>query len=163
VAPKDDEPSITLDVPGAPGRTVTGAGTQVRRYVAEIERQLVAKTQWPADNHEQMTALAELFPCFRPASGDRLPGIGPWDPAMLVEALNGGGYANSVRHAAMFLLSVWNRDDWTVHGLKVRKPGKDAWKGDRRIGRFDFNDAWACWDQAHRAAALAWLLNPFWP
>lgn len=164
MAPKDNDEDVTLPVPWAPGRTVTGRAEQVRRFIDEGERQRVAATMWPTDNHQQMVALAELFPCFAPASGDRLPGIAPWDPEALVRALNAGGMAASVRHAALFLLCVWNRDDWMVHGLKVRQPrGKDDWKGSRRIGRFDFNDAWACWDSKHRGAALAWLINPFWP
>jgi hypothetical protein len=96
--------------------------------------------------------------------GTMVPGCDPWDAETLVEWLNTSGEpTGGSRHAALFLLSVWNADDWTVHGLKVRKLGKDDWKGARRIGRFDFNDAWANWDHKHRAAALAWLTNPFWP
>jgi hypothetical protein len=63
------------------------------------------------------------------------------------------------RHAALFLLSIWNQDDWEAHGLKVRKTIREM----RRIGRFDLTDAWAAWDEQHRAAALTWLTNPFWP
>lgn len=154
---------LELPVPGAPGRTVKGHPESVRRYVDQLARQLVARTAWPNDNHEQMTALAELFPCFRPGSGDRLPGISPWSPTELVESLNTLGMANSVRHAALFLLSVWNSSDWSALGLKVRKLRKDEDKTHRRIGRFDIADAWSNWDEHHRGAVVAWLLNPFFP
>jgi hypothetical protein len=163
MAPKDDEPQITLAVPGTPGHTITGAEHAVRRYVGERERQLVARTEWPTDNLQQMTALAKLFPSMTQSGGTPVPGTDPWDAEALVAWLNSGTSGSGGRHAGLFLLSVWNADDWTVHGLKVRKLGKDDWKGARRIGRFDFNDAWASWDEKHRAAALAWLINPFWP
>jgi hypothetical protein len=159
-----DDQEITLDVPWAPGHTVRGPASHVRKYVDEIQQQRVARTQWPAENHRQMTALARLFPSMNHRDGTMVMGCDPWDPDELVTWLNTSGEPTSgSRHAALFLLSVWNADDWCVHGLKVRKLGRDDWKGARRIGRFDFNDAWASWDARHRAAALTWLLNPFWP
>ncbi len=154
---------LELPVPGAPGRTVKGHPESVRRFVDQIGHQLVARTAWPSDNHAQMTTLAELFPCFRPGSGDRVPGIAPWDPTVLVRSLNTIGMAASVRHAALFLLSVWNGSDWSKLGLKVRQPRKDENPASRRIGRFDIADAWANWDEHHRGAVVAWLLNPFFP
>ncbi len=160
----DEMERVTLQVPWAPGHTITGPRKHAQRFIDEVQTQRLARTQWPADNRQQMEALAQLFPCFRSGSGDRLPGVMPWDPVRLVQSLNAGGCAASVRHAALFLLSVWNNDDWSDRQfcdppLKVRRR-----KGEiRRIGRFDINDAWACWDREHRAAALAWLINPFWP
>jgi hypothetical protein len=152
---------ITLDIPGAPGRTVTGDPDHVRSYVKEVERQLVARTQWPGDGPAQMTALALLFPSMTRHDGSTIPGVDPWDPGELVNWLNSSGEpTGGSRHVALFLLSIWNSDDWAAHGLRVRKP---AHKADRRIGRFDLADAMAVWDSKHRQAAFAWLLNPFWP
>jgi hypothetical protein len=119
---------------------------------------------WPEENCAQMTALARLFPSMTRWDGSSVPGADPWEPEALVEWLNASGEPTSgSRQAAMFLLSVWNKDDWCAYGLKMRRREKGSHPGSRRIGRFDINDAWAAWDDAHRAAALAWLTNPFWP
>ena len=120
--------------------------------------------KWPDDNCQQMTALARLFPSMTRFDGSMVPGCDPWDPLAIVDWLNTSGEPTSgSRHAALFLLSVWNRDDWAAHGLKLRRRRKGDDPGARRIGRFDFNDAWASWDEQHRTAALAWLVSPFWP
>jgi hypothetical protein len=162
--PIPPEREVTLELPWARGHTVRGPEKAVRRYLATVEQQRVAATQWPSDNCQQMTTLARLFPTMNRYDGSMVPGCDPWDPKQLVNWLNTSGEPSSgSRHAAMFLLSVWNREDWMVHGLKVRQPGRKDWKGSRRIGRFDFNDAWGTWDRDHRAAALAWFINPFWP
>jgi hypothetical protein len=159
-----DDPVVTLPLPWAPGHTITGPERHARRYIEEVERQRVARTQWPEGNREQMTALARLFPTMCRFDGSMVPGCDPWDPFDLVNWLNTSGEPSSgSRHAALFLLSVWNGDDWAAHGLKLRRRRKGDDATGRRIGRFDFNDAWAVWDAKHRAAALAWLLNPFWP
>jgi hypothetical protein len=154
---------VTCDVPWAPGRTVTGPEPVVHKWLEDVERQRLATTMWPEDNLQQMSALARLFPSMTQYGGTPVPGTDPWDAGALVDWLNSGAPGSGARHAGLFLLSVWNRDDWMVHGLKVRQPAKGDWKGSRRIGRFDFNDAFGCWDAKHRAVALAWFLNPFWP
>jgi hypothetical protein len=157
--------SYTAEIPWLPGHTLTGdSEVRVRKVLDSMEAQRIRQTQWPKDNRAQMTALGRLFPTMLRRDGTTVPGIDPWDSAELVTWLNTSGEPTSgSRQAAMFLLSVWNGDDWTAHGLKVRKIPPGGWKGARRIGRFDFNDAWACWDEGHRNAALAWLTNPFWP
>jgi hypothetical protein len=108
-----------------------------------------------------MTALGRLFPTMVRFDGSTVPGIDPWDPVELVRWLNTSGEpTGGSRQAALFLLSVWNADDWTSFGLKRRRQQKGQ---PRRIGRWDMTDAWAIWDDGHRAAALAWMTNPFWP
>src|SRR2546421_5363305 len=110
---KENEPVVTQALPWAPGQTITGDAMHVARYIEQIERQRVARTQWPEDNHEQMTALARLFPSLNHHDGTMVMGCHPWDPVGLVEWLNTSGEPTSgSRQAAMFLLSVWNRDDW---------------------------------------------------
>ena len=158
---------LELPVPGAPGRTVRGEPEHVRKYVEQIARQRVQATMWPSDNRAQMTALARLFPCFS-REYEHVPGIDPWDPSELVDALNSNGYAPSVRNAALFLLCIWNREDWSdpkfcSPHLKLRRRRKGQLETVRRIGRFDLTDAWSNWDEQHRGAALAWMLSPFWP
>lgn len=119
---------------------------------------------WPADGRQAMTELAGMFPSF--ARRD-VPGIAPWEPLELVRWLNTSGAPTSgSRHAALFLLSIWNREDWSDRrafergqALRIRRSKESV----RRIGRFDISDAWAVWDEGHRRAALAWLVEPFWP
>jgi hypothetical protein len=158
----EDLERVTLPVPWAPGHTITGPRKYAQRFLDEHQLQRVARSQWPQGIREQMEALARLFPCFAEARGEpELAGVIPWDPIILVRSLNTSGVATSVRHAALFLLSIWNSSDWSLHGLRVRKREKGSTY--RRIGRFDFADAWSNWDHEHRAAALAWLANPFFP
>jgi hypothetical protein len=146
------------------GRSITGPDeVSVRRVAQQIEDQAIRRTMWPEGNRAQMTALAKLFPSMTRWGGSPVPGTDPWEPEALVQWLNSGEPSSGSRHAGLFLLSVWNRDDWATYGLKVPRLRKDDWKGSRRIGRWDVNDAWAAWDDTHRAAALAWLNNPFWP
>ncbi len=115
---------------------------------------------WPASGREAMTALGRMFPSMTRPDGTTVPGIDPWDPLALIEWLNAGGEPTSgSRHVALFLLSIWNAEDWCSFGLKVRRARNEV----RRIGRFDVSDALAAWDDDHRLAALAWLTNPFWP
>jgi hypothetical protein len=156
--------TYSMQIPGT-DQQVTGPDEErVRRFVDSLVSQRIGRTAWPADPREAMSVLAGLFPTMRRHDGTWVPGTKPWEALELVDWLNTSGEPTSgSRHAALFLLSVWNRDDWQVHGLKVRKLDAKAWKGNRRIGRFDFSDAWASWDQKHRQAALAWLANPFWP
>lgn len=149
---------FSMQLPYAPGHQVTGPNeAHVRGVVEDLTRQMTGRTQWPQDGEAAMTALARLFPSMAGVFGDGpVPGIDPWRPLALVRWLNSGAPTSGSRQAALFLLSVWNRDDWRVHGVKVRR-------GTQRIGRFDIADGFAAWDEQHRRAALAWLVNPFWP
>lgn len=121
--------------------------------LASFERARAAEelraARWPSDGHKAMAALARLFP-----SMANVDAVDPWDAAALVCWLNSGAPTSGSRHAAMFLLNVWNTDtDWRTQGLKV-KAG---------FGRFNLGRAMASWDHEHRAACLRWIEAPFWP
>lgn len=86
-------------------------------------------------------ALIRSFPCF----ADRID-VTPetWDTDILSDQL--GVFSSGERHAALFILCVWN-------------PGyaeSQGWK-------FDVLEAMGVWDLRHRAAFLNWAQNPYWP
>lgn len=88
---------------------------------------------------DRMTGLARGFPSMRCA-----PGIDPWDPAALNYWASGPA-SHGERHAARFLLSVWDTStDWEA-------------------GKFDVLEALRAWDLPHRAAFLEWASDPWWP
>lgn len=93
-----------------------------------------------------MAALASLFPSMR-----AVPGTNPWNVDLLIEWTSSGAPTSGSIWAARFLLSVWNPStNWSELGL----PG---------AGKFDLHEAWSCWDDEHRSAAMKWLEAPFWP
>lgn len=131
------------------GGTLTGDEAHVRRAVAEMEKERELRARWPEDGYEAMVALAKRFPSMR-----GVPGTDPFEVGALVRWLNGPAPTSGSRHAAMFLLHVWNAEtDWREFGLKV-KAG---------YGRFNLGRAVASWDYEHRAACLEWLEAPFFP
>lgn len=86
-----------------------------------------------------MVALARSFPALAEAAGTE-----PWDPPKLVAWLNGKAVCQA-HWAGRFLLSVWEpAADWTSFGL-------------RENGRFDFFEALAVWDEAHKTAFQRWV------
>ncbi|MCO5164808.1 MAG: hypothetical protein M9894_27765 [Planctomycetes bacterium] len=91
-------------------------------------------------DHDAMSALARSFPALHVASG-----LAPWRPEELEQWACGPVPGSGALHAARFVLSVWNSHaDW-------------------ECGRFDAVRALGAWDQAHRAAFLAWAARPWWP
>jgi hypothetical protein len=114
--------------------------------VSSIEPGRARRMRWPRDGRQAMAALGRLFPSMR-----RVPGVEPWSVEDLIAWCNSGGPTSGSGWAARFLLAVWNPStDWTEFGL----PGR---------GKFDLMEAWSCWDEPHRTAALQWLEAPFWP
>ena len=64
----------------------------------------------------------------------------------------GGGQ----RDAALFVLSVWNREtDWRELAGLSRDDGPTG-------GTFDVHRSLGNWDRGHRAAFLAWAADPWW-
>lgn len=113
--------------------------------VSSIERGR-ARVCWPRDGRQAMAALGRLFPSLR-----GVPGVDPWSVDDLIAWCKSGAPTSGSGWAVRFLLAVWNPGtDWTEFGL----PGS---------GKFDLMEAWSCWDERHRAAALQWLEAPFWP
>jgi len=106
---------------------------------------------------ERMTALCRTFPTLT-----RADGVKPFDPDRLDNwsrrASHGGLYA------VRFVLAVWNG-----RGGTIRKPmrGGDDWRfpvdTPWRCGPFDAVDAMGTWDNAHRRAFAAWVVEPWWP
>ena len=88
---------------------------------------------------DQMTDLARGFPSMRGA-----PGVEPWDPGEL-NRWAAGPASSGERHAARFLLSVWDP--------------ATGWEA----GRFDVLEALRIWDVTDRAAFLEWAADPWWP
>ncbi len=72
-----------------------------------------AETQ--IDNRTKMTSLANQFHVLKHA-----PGVDPWDPAKLDEWAS-GAVSDGERHAAAFVLHVWNPyGQWKVGGYSVK-------------------------------------------
>jgi hypothetical protein len=92
------------------------------------------------DYGARMSALALSFPSLRQADG-----LAPWEPEPFARWMRSGAPGHGAKCAGQFLLSVWNPST--------------RWKG----GRFDLHEALAIWDEAHRAAFLAWARAPWWP
>jgi hypothetical protein len=68
-----------------------------------------------------------------------------WDAGAFAEWTRKAGLCSGARHAAAFVLSVWNPSvRWSV-------------------GRFDAHRALAVWDRPHREAFAAWVRDPWWP
>jgi hypothetical protein len=137
-----DAPGFSLDHDGG---VITGPDEEsVRGFVSLIEQQRARRDRWPRDGREAMTTLAALFPSMR-----GVPGTDPWNVEMLIEWSNSGAPTSGSIWAARFLLSVWNPStNWSEFGL----PG---------AGKFDVHEAWSCWDDVHRAAAMKWLERRF--
>ncbi len=87
-------------------------------------------------------ALARTFPCLK----HKLERWNPktFDPDLFHDRI--GGWSTSERHAAYFVLTVWNPDD-------ARDKG---WT-------FDLVIAVSCLDPENRAPILAWIAHPYWP
>ena len=71
--------------------------------------------------------------------------VRPFDAAALDKWTKAGDIPRQGRHAALFVLSVWD----STH----------RWK----CGRFDLHAALAAWDDEHREAFAAWAARPWWP
>lgn len=92
------------------------------------------------DTRRRMTSLATSFPTLRNADG-----VYPFDARRLSRWCRTSPATTSAsRHAARFVLAVWN--------------ATTKWS----CGRFDAVDALATWDGEHRAAFLEWAKRPWW-
>ena len=69
--------------------------------------------------------------------------MAPWEPAKL-DAWAAGEANSGGRHAAQFILELWNQS------------------GDWKAGRFSVIEAFQVWDTSHREAFIAWAREPFW-
>ncbi len=91
-------------------------------------------------NRLNMTWLCRQFPTLRFALG-----ADPFDADMLNAWVRSGAATGASRHAVRFVLQVWNsREPWTA-------------------GAFNVVDAFASWDDHHRATFLVWANDPWFP
>ena len=91
---------------------------------------------------EYILALARSFPCLKPK-------LHRWNPAnfdadVFHEIIR--GWSSSERHAAYFILTVWN-------------PGYARDRG----WTFDVVEAVSSLDPVNRAPILAWISRPYYP
>jgi hypothetical protein len=85
-----------------------------------------------------MQALANQFPVLENA-----PGINDWNPEKLDEWAAGKA-SSGERHAAAFVLRVWNYyNDW-------------------KVGQFDVMAALSTWDEENRRPFVEWARKPYW-
>jgi CheY-like chemotaxis protein len=92
----------------------------------------------PTEAPAKLLELARSFPSLRNCPLDR------WDAAAFDEWASGRCSSEAARHAARFVLSLWN-DQW-------------PWK----IGAFDVQEAVRHWDPTHRSVVVHWTLAPWW-
>ncbi len=87
---------------------------------------------------DRMLALVNSFPTLRGK-------FSHWDALVFHDWACGPEPSSGMKHAARFILEVWNP--------------YDEWK----CGRFDWQRAIGIWDEGHRKAFIAWLQDPFFP
>lgn len=110
-----------------------------------------------------MSVLAGRFPVL-----EGVPGTHPWDVDRLIAWLDAGGGARSALLAGRFLLAVWCGADRhqarLVADLVEDSTARRANALHEEYRRpFVMTEAWGCWDKHQRAAALSWLVDPWWP
>ena len=97
---------------------------------------------------DTMLALCETFPSLAAKMrisdrSERLMYRG-WDPDELDAYAVGPASTSGLRHAARFVLAVWNS------------------RGEWKCGTFNAVEALQCWDRDHRDAFQRWVLDPWW-
>jgi len=137
------------------GGMLTGPRDLVNQWIADSTRERALRARWPESTYDAMDALASLFPSMR-----ELAACSPFNALELVKWLNGPAPTSGSRHAAMFLLNVWNPD---TNWCRERFDDGTKLRGKPDAGRFNLGRAMSAWDVEHRAACLAWMEAPFWP
>jgi hypothetical protein len=109
----------------------------------------------PPDHYPQATALARSFPCLVDCAG-----LGPFDPIRFhKDLINHPRHSNASRQAGLFVLSVFNGNDWKIPRYEVGGTGRRRKVGDVR---FNVVHAFSLWDDRHRRAFMAWAVAPWW-
>lgn len=133
------------------------------RFIDDLEeqrrKQAATRERWGNDAAERMRRLCRAFPSLR-----GVPGADPWDAMHLLAWLcTSGAVTTGSRHAAKFVLQVWNNStDWAE---LARKPTAEEGLGlaDVEFEPFNAVQALAVWDTEHDNAFRAWCELPFWP
>lgn len=93
-------------------------------------------------NQQRIYLLALSFPSLSSATDAPLKG---WDPIRLAEWAARPHLSEGARHAARFVLSVWDPfTEWAA-------------------GRFDIHEAMKTWDDGNLQAFREWIDDPWWP
>lgn len=153
----DDSPRLrvvsTATATDAPTDDIDALERAARDYLARGRAFAQQKRErWGDDNLQSMTRLVRRFPSLGDADG-----IEPWDAIRFLRWACDADMTSGRLHAVRFVLQVWNSStDWTdaaaVEGLDGR-----------HLTAFNVVDACAVWDDAHRAACLAYIELPFQP
>jgi hypothetical protein len=98
-------------------------------------------------NSDRMWALAATFPTLHKWAGR--PDRGHFDGDVVLAALKQPWVTSGSRFALLFLADVWNTS------IRADLPP--------RLRKWSIVDALASWDGEHRAAAVAWMSQPWWP
>jgi hypothetical protein len=130
----------------------------LRQYSAHRERSEEAARRrrrlWGEGGADSMARLCRGFPSLR-----RVDGADPWDATKILRFAC-SGHSHGEVLAAKFVLTVWNSTaDWN----EIAHQEGFLTGDEERLSRFDIFEAFGVWDFEHRAAALAWLNDPFWP
>jgi hypothetical protein len=96
---------------------------------------------------QRMWMLAHSFPTLQRWEMDHAGE--DFDGSQIQRALREPWVTDASRHALMFIGDIWNSD------------GRDEWPP--RLRNSTVVDAFRTWDDEHRAAALAWFRDPWWP
>jgi hypothetical protein len=98
--------------------------------------------------HAEMWALAKSFPTLTTWANRHASKS--FDGAIVLAALREPWVTSGSRYALLFIADVWNSS-----GMRPLLP--------QTARQWSISDAFSVWDDAHRAAALAWLSRPWWP
>jgi hypothetical protein len=129
-------------------------------YKLEAARRADRTQLWgDQGNRVAMERLCALFPTLR-----GVPGTSPWDAMHLLTWLvTSEAPTSGSRHAAKFVLQVWNSgDDWQ-EWARLPKDQDGLGIEDAVLQPFNAVAALAVWDEAHAKAFRTWVHTPFFP
>lgn len=131
----------------------------VRQIDEAQDRAAQRDALWGTDNRARMTRLCKSFPTLVMADG-----VEPWNAERFLRwVLTSGAPGSGARHAAKFVLQVWNSEtDWAAW---ARTPVADDGLGisDAELAPFNVCQALGVWDADHADAFRTWCYLPFWP
>ena len=80
----------------------------VQMHLDGLDYEAKRRELWGEIGPSAMTRLAKLFPSLRDA-----PGVEPWDAIKFLDWLCSGAATSGNTAAGLFVLGVWNDEDWT--------------------------------------------------
>ncbi len=134
----DDLESVLWALTAVPKETDFNPGRHPRK-APKLVQVFGVRDHHDSGGGERLMELALSFPTLASCP------LHAWDAGAFDDWAAEACFDPPARHAARFVLSLWN-SDW-------------PWK----TGRFDATSAVAAWDRAHRVILVAWTLEPWWP